>query len=745
MLTEALRKDIDSRWESCWPVNTLRPLVIIDGISYLLFFKKLEDHKLITRRSDLSNNDKASYLNDSAEICWNNLKGLDSKNIYNLFTKENGIADLLKNYGHTNLPYSNFLKSPMLVNPSAVLLANVIEIIKIIESQDAVTKGNIFEYLLHKQDIHSARGQVYLPEDIINAIISIMRPEYNEEIYDPACGNGDFLVSATLYISNKYVTKKSGVFSKKIIGLDNDPIQMRIAAMNMILHGIENPLLIASDTFTGKADLIISNLFFDNLENNPADASSSPKENERKDISVLKNVLKNLNENGRAAVLIKNYLLNNNLLPELKTIRQQIVDHYKIDAVIHLPETGPIPGASVLIFHLQANEINDKIWFYKIKKTANMNGGEAVHASDNTNGKNINANAAWHTVETKPATDSYKYIKLPVSESFCISVEEIRNSNYNLLYNQHTKNIAVSASILTNGIPETKEKPVSEILIKTKNIFGIIKRFDVIKAFVISRKLEMLKRLEVLKGINVSKKIDMFRRIDVYKRINAFSKMNVSRKFDAIKRFDIRNKLNAIDSTDKFITAIAIPALILVFCITSLFFTNRSKVHSKRLQAKTFKPVTTNKLKHSANLFSDKREKKKLTPQQIKAIIKDTSGIIHFENFSANNHDSINEELLADAAEKNNYSRSHKSEKQISLNEPGRGIIKTKYTVTDTTYFHDKPADGSARKSYLDPLKKNILTSLQETNGFIYIVYTNKYGRTSKGWIRKRDLRQLPE
>ena len=83
--------------------------------------------------------------------------------------------------------------------------------------------------------------------------------------------------------------------------------------------------------------------------------------------------------------------------------------------------------------------------------------------------------------------------------------------------------------------------------------------------------------------------------------------------------------------------------------------------------------------------------------------------------------------------------------KRISLNEFGRGIIKTKYTVTDTTYFHDKPIDGSARKSYLDPLKKNILTSLQETNGFIYIVYTNKRGRTSKGWIRKRDLRQLPE
>ena len=69
--------------------------------------------------------------------------------------------------------------------------------------------------------------------------------------------------------------------------------------------------------------------------------------------------------------------------------------------------------------------------------------------------------------------------------------------------------------------------------------------------------------------------------------------------------------------------------------------------------------------------------------------------------------------------------------------------MKIQYIVTDTTFFHDQPDESTRRKSYLDPLNKNVLKPIQDKNGYIYIVYTNRFGRTSKGWINKKDLKPV--
>ena len=76
---------------------------------------------------------------------------------------------------------------------------------------------------------------------------------------------------------------------------------------------------------------------------------------------------------------------------------------------------------------------------------------------------------------------------------------------------------------------------------------------------------------------------------------------------------------------------------------------------------------------------------------------------------------------------------------------PAGNALQIRYTVTDTTYFHDQPDESTRRKSYLDPLNKNILNPLSDSNGYIYIVYTNRFGRTSKGWINKKDLKPLQQ
>jgi len=447
MLAAQLTKDIDNKWEACWPVSTLKPLVLIDCISYLLFYKKLEEYGFIISNHGQPAKQKLYFINNYDELSWKNISKLNMKDLHILFLKENGIADLLKNYGHTNLPYSQFLKTPLLVNPSSVLLANAVEIIKIIESEDDFVKGEIFEYLLHKENILTAGGQVYCPEEITETLVSLIHPN-GEVVCDPSCGNGDLLVGVLSYFSKKDKKITSGQLSKKLTGIDDDPVQLRIAAMNLILHGLENPQVSNinnkknPDIFSAKKPvLLISNLYFNGIENMQAVTPVMTNRTGKKDLDILNTILNNLNEGSRAAVIIRNYLLSNNILPEARLIRQRLVDDYKIDAIINIPDKAGsfFSGSSLLIFHAPVNSVSDKVCFYKIKPQLSVNSGGHMefgcaiqNAADSTNAEAI----------APPGFDISTHKKPILSDGLFVSIEEIKNNNYNLDASQYREKIS---------------------------------------------------------------------------------------------------------------------------------------------------------------------------------------------------------------------------------------------------------------------------------------------------------------
>ena len=65
------------------------------------------------------------------------------------------------------------------------------------------------------------------------------------------------------------------------------------------------------------------------------------------------------------------------------------------------------------------------------------------------------------------------------------------------------------------------------------------------------------------------------------------------------------------------------------------------------------------------------------------------------------------------------------------------------YTVNDKAYFHNEPNESSRRNAFVNRWNNAILAALNEENNFIYVVYTNKEGQTSKGWLRKSDLSRI--
>src|SRR4029079_14495488 len=174
--------------------------------------------------------------------------------------------------------------------------------------------------------------------------------------------------------------------------IEADLIQLRICSMNMILHGIDDPKLEGFNVFSishlslsEHPTLILSNLFFESTEDKMAAKTVTLQtETRRKEIRFLNLILKNLKKGGRAAVIVREIILYDNLT-EIKTIRQQIVNDHKLEAIISLPGrvSSLFSGASLLVFTKPELSVTDKVWFYKMdsgKEEKKRTDADSIHA-----------------------------------------------------------------------------------------------------------------------------------------------------------------------------------------------------------------------------------------------------------------------------------------------------------------------------------------------------------------------------
>ena len=172
------------------------------------------------------------------------------------------------------------------------MLANMMGIIKIMEAEDKNTRAAIFEYLINKAEITGQNGQVYAPDYVVKLMVAMMQPSPEDVIGDPSAGNGSFLVNSAMYIAHKNAAAipnfKTDFAANMYKGIESDLIQLRIGAMNMILHGIEHPKLESLNVFSNinisireQPTLILSNLFFEGVEDKAPAGISTSKTNTR--------------------------------------------------------------------------------------------------------------------------------------------------------------------------------------------------------------------------------------------------------------------------------------------------------------------------------------------------------------------------------------------------------------------------------------------------------------------------------
>jgi len=706
-LSAELQAMINEKWDACWPVSTLRPLALLDLLCYLLFIQKLEEKRLITVTPARSGENCAA-----SPLSWSGFKDLSAQELEKYFTGENGIIDLIKNYALTNLRYSAFLKGPLLLTPTARLLLNVRDIIKIMDAEGHVTKVALFEYLLHKVEIAAQNGQVYAPAKVVRLITELMQPREKDVVWDPSSGNGSFLVNSALYIrsinAGMNCNMEDDFSGHRYTGIDSDPVQLRIAAMNMILHGIEDPELRCNPNLSlcEQPTLVLSNLFFDGaLHLKPLNESTSSPVKERPEIFLLKLILQTVKKGGRAAVIVKDYILSN-YAEEIKTLRREIVENNNLQAVITLSNTGSslFSGASVLIFSEANMEKKDKVWFYKMKPSIIKN--EAYSPGCRENGADDDDEMA--DIITRWKNLAGENTRMRTDNSFYVTVDEIKSNDFNLGFNDYRK---------IEKIPALSIPP----------------EISIIKREVINHNQQVK---NIMPGFAALKKI--YTRADVAVK-------KVSRNMPAqaqlfIKKVSLQLHARVQVFAKKFSPGLIPPVLITLFVmIFFLIFINKYDTPLIGV-AKIYKvPVEKKPGAAAPKIIAGTNAAGMLSPEQIKAIVYDTAGIIHFDEdaspgISASLEDSIDAALAGDDVAISNTSSEKHELKTVGNASPAN------YTVRDTAFFHNQPDEHSGRKTYLDPLKKSILKPIDEKNGFIYIVYTNQFGRTSKGWINKKDL-----
>ncbi|HQH27051.1 MAG TPA: class I SAM-dependent DNA methyltransferase, partial [Oligoflexia bacterium] len=315
-----------------------------------------------------------------------------------------------------------------IVDPN--VLKQVIDEIDQIDFQRLGTdvKGDIFEYLLTHLGQSALNGQFRTLRQIRTMMVELLDPDLGDTVYDPACGTGGFLIDAVEYILAKYSTdpievpiygeewlEKRGqsldelkktlptlqtyrkgpgeklpnwkVLERSIYGIDVSRQMMRIAMMNLVLHGIRRAAVKRANTLSEMGGLGEEDLKrkYKVILSNPPFAGALPKESIREDLPTnskksellfLSVMMQALAPGGRCAVVVPEGLLFGSTSGHTD-LRKKLVEEFELLAVISLPAGVFKPYAGVktgvLVFRKPENEekrkakTSRKVWFYEIR------------------------------------------------------------------------------------------------------------------------------------------------------------------------------------------------------------------------------------------------------------------------------------------------------------------------------------------------------------------------------------------
>jgi len=450
MITGELKNKIDKIWETFWTGGITNPLDVIEQFTYLLFIKQLDEVE--TRREAdamiLGFEPDRIFSEDEQEYRWSRFKNLGDADIVYKLIQEKVFPFIKGLHSDKDSAYAKYMGDAIFKIRTPGLLSKIIDGIDGLNIQEAAeggdSKGDLYEYLLSKVATAGTNGQFRTPRHIIKMMVEMVKPNPSDTIIDPAMGSAGFLCEAQLYLREHHkdmlldAELRNHFNNEMFYGNDMDTTMLRIGAMNMMLHGVENPNISYRDSLSEqnsdeeKYSLVLANPpFKGSLDAESVSASLLKVTKTKKtELLFLALFLRILQKGGRAAVIVPDGVLFGSSKAH-KQVRQELVDNNKLQAVISMPSGvfKPYAGVStaILFFTKTGAGGTDKVWFYDMKADGFSldDKRQAVEANDIPD--------IISRYENLPAEEN----RQRTEQSFMVPVEEIRDNGYDLSINKY--------------------------------------------------------------------------------------------------------------------------------------------------------------------------------------------------------------------------------------------------------------------------------------------------------------------
>jgi len=439
------------------------PKAQVEQITTALVYKFMDD---MDKESEELGGKAKFFANGFSQYSWtklldNKLSGQERLDLY-----VQAITNMSKN-PHIPQLFRDIFKGAFLPYNDARTLSLFLKEINGFNYEHSENLGNAFEYLLSILGSQGDAGQFRTPRHIIDFIVDVVDPKKNETILDPACGTAGFLISAYKHIlkQNKEKTLTPDEKLKlmnNLAGYDISPDMVKLALVNLYLHGFPDPKIHEYDSLTSEKrwgetfDVIMANPPFTTPKGGVSPHSRFNVSVKRTEVLFVDYIVNHLNISGRSGIVIPAGVVFKDDSGYVK-IRKNIIDSNLLWAVVSLPGGvfNPYSNAetSILFLDKKVAQKTNKILFLNINNDGFSLGNTRNPIKENdlplvlellknyVNGKEINN-----------------------SKALLVEKEDIRNNYYILVGDRYKK----------NGDKKTKNHlPLSKLLIRSKKPVNI--------------------------------------------------------------------------------------------------------------------------------------------------------------------------------------------------------------------------------------------------------------------------------
>lgn len=409
MITGDLKNRIDSLWTEFWTGGITNPLTVIEQITFLMYSRLLDmQERRDEKRASVTGKPSTTRFGKDDQDCrWETWRHYGAEQMLphvrdRVFPHFRRLAERSMGAGSQ---FAAFMKDAQLMIQKPSLLVKAVNAVQDLPLERGDTKGDLYEYLLSKLTTAGINGQFRTPRHIIRLMVELMQPQPTDRICDPACGTAGFLIETYEYLLRQH-TSPAGRHVEVVDGeeqvtysgdlleehrdhidtdmfhaFDFDATMLRIATMNLVMHGVAEPDVHYQDTLSqsfeerypkaskNAFDLVMANPPFKGSldEQDVAPDLLRTVKTKKTELLFIALILRMLKVGGRSATIVPDGVLFSSSKAHLQ-LRQQLIDHNQLEAVISLPSGvfKPYASVSTAIIVFAKGGKTDSVFFYDV-------------------------------------------------------------------------------------------------------------------------------------------------------------------------------------------------------------------------------------------------------------------------------------------------------------------------------------------------------------------------------------------